>query len=210
MIEYVYTKVIQIIVLMLAISVHESAHAYSADRMGDPTARYLGRVTLNPLPHIDLFGTILVPLMCMLFSNFIIGWAKPCPVNANNFKNPRRDNMIVAFAGPFSNILLAALSSIIFLIFSFLLPIKGTLAELFFAQLIFLNILLALFNLIPIPPLDGSWILRGIIPINWVYSYDSIQQYGFLIVIILMFTGVLGAVLFPLVKFLFALFTFFW
>jgi Zn-dependent protease len=209
MIEQFFIILIQVASFLLAISVHESAHAYSAYRMGDPTAYYMGRVTLNPIPHIDLIGSILLPVIG-IFSGFIIGWAKPCPVNPYNFKNPRRDNMIVSFAGPFSNILLAAIAALIFAVLSNIFLLHDTFAYLFFSYFVFINLLLAFFNLIPIPPLDGSWILEGLMPSSWFYAYQRIKPYGFLILLVLVFMGVLRFVLVPVVDLFFKLFTLYW
>lgn len=207
--QQLFEIIVQIVVFLLAISVHESAHAYSADRMGDPTAKHLGRVTLNPIAHIDLIGTIIMPLLG-IFTGFVIGWAKPCPVNASNFQNPRKDNMIVSFAGPLSNILSAAIASVLFTILSHFFILQGTFAELFFIYMVYINLLLAFFNLIPIAPLDGSWILEGLLPIDLYYSYQKIKPYSFLILIVLLFTGFLSYILSPIVKLFFKLFTFYW
>ncbi|OGF65186.1 MAG: hypothetical protein A2Y62_17595 [Candidatus Fischerbacteria bacterium RBG_13_37_8] len=198
-----------VIIFMLAVAIHESAHAFAADKMGDPTARYLGRITLNPIPHIDLIGTIIVPILGY-FAGFIIGWAKPCPVNPYNFQNPRRDQMIVAFAGPLSNILLASITSLIFIVISYTMALKGSFVESFFARMIFINVILAIFNLIPVPPLDGSWILEGLMPRSWEPAYRQIKPYGFMILLILMVTGLLWYIVGPLASLLFYLLTILW
>ncbi|UCC79071.1 MAG: site-2 protease family protein [Candidatus Zixiibacteriota bacterium] len=154
---------------LLAISVHESAHAYVANRFGDPTAKNLGRITLNPIPHIDIFGLIAIFLVHF-------GWAKPVPVNPQNLKDPIKDNLWIALAGPASNLLLAIISGIVFRVLSPVLSASE--AGMFILMIIqfsvILNIVLMVFNLFPIPPLDGFHILEGIVPYN---TYLSLQKF---------------------------------
>jgi len=174
------TIVYQIIVFLFAICVHESAHAWMAWRLGDPTARMLGRVTLNPLRHIDPVGTVLLPVLALLYHFPMIGWAKPTPVDPRNFKNPVRDDILTSVAGPASNFLIAIVSIIALR----LLALSGggsTALEplailLWFSMAI--NVLLGVFNLIPIPPLDGSHVLRHLLPMSVRHIYDRVGFFG--------------------------------
>lgn len=174
---------ITFIYLILAITVHEFAHAFAADRLGDPTARSQGRLTLNPLAHIDPLGTVILPLSLILLSggSFSYGWGKPTPFDPYNLQNPRRDAAIISVAGPISNILLALVGAIIIRLIPHDLII-------FALPLITTNIALAVFNLIPVGPLDGQKILFGILPRDLAYEYQSIMsRYGTLILILMIF-----------------------
>src|SRR5438132_6751197 len=202
-----YVGVIQFIVLLLSLSIHESAHAWTADTLGDPTARYLGRVSLNPLVHADLFGTVLIPLMGIFFGGFLIGWAKPVPVNLAKLRRPTRDHMIVAAAGPISNLIVAAV------LFTFLMIMKSVSAdgaEMIYSVIagrftsssilvpltaiayygVMLNMLLAVFNLIPVAPLDGATVLSGLLPRSLAPAFDQIQSYGFMLLLLLVYLGI--------------------
>jgi Zn-dependent protease len=188
------------VILVLSLSVHEAAHAWMADKLGDPTARHLGRLTLNPLKHIDWIGTVLFPLMAMFWNLPLIGWAKPVPVNWANLRAPRRDFAIVALAGPVSNLLLAGLGALLLapLVSASSLGPDGafsTTAEVLF-RTVLLNVMLAVFNMIPVPPLDGSNVLAGLAPV--ARAMDVLRPHGFLILYVLMFTGVLSRVAFPI------------
>lgn len=201
--------VVNLVVLLLSLSIHEAAHAWTANRFGDPTGRSLGRVTLNPIPHIDLFGTIVFPLLCLLGGfGVVFGWAKPVPVNTSNLKRPKTDHALVAFAGPASNLLAAACFLGGLRLFSALnstfVSSPSAWTEAFWALLqtgLFLNVILAVFNLIPIPPLDGSWILAGILPDPWSGLIDSIRPYGFLLLVLLLWSGLFGSILLPVLAF---------
>ena len=175
---------VQIVVLFFSIVVHESAHGWMAERCGDNTARLMGRITLNPLAHIDPFGTILFPLLLYFMGLPIIGWAKPVPINPNNFYHPRQDTIKVGIAGPGSNILVAVTSVVLVWILRFL-PLgafKFSIIHLLMFM-VFINLLLAVFNLLPVPPLDGSRIVSGMLPPHLAYKYDRLAPYGFIIII---------------------------
>jgi len=180
---------------LLSLSVHEAAHAWSADRLGDPTARMLGRITLNPLAHIDWIGTVLFPLVALVTGLPLLGWAKPVPVNFRNLKAPRRDFALVALAGPVSNIALAVLATPIFLMMygDGVIEMGSMLAGSF----VVLNVSLAIFNMIPFPPLDGGNVLSGFVPESVAAAIDQLRPYGFIMLYALMFTGVLSRVVFP-------------
>ncbi len=189
---------IQITVLVFAVIVHEVAHGYVAYKLGDPTAKYSGRLTLNPLPHIDPFMSILLPAL-MIFSGmpFIIGGAKPVPVNPVYFKNYKKDVMLVSAAGPVSNILLAIISVLLMKFLFFFEILRSDGLSLVLGYSILINIILAAFNLIPIPPLDGSKILMGFLPDELAYKYAKIEPYGIFIILFLMITGILQIFLYP-------------
>lgn len=177
--------------VLLALALHEYAHAVAAVRLGDPTPRLQGRLTLNPLAHLDPFGTI----MLFLFS---FGWAKPVIVDPRNFRNPRRDMMWVALAGPVSNILLAfALSRVAPYILAFVPPSAVRATFLFLQVSIQLNIWLAVFNMLPVPPLDGSKVLAGLLPARHAYRYLMFERYGPIVLLILVMTGMIGRILMP-------------
>ena len=193
-------------VLLFSLTVHEMAHAVTADWLGDPTARRLGRISLNPAVHIDPVGTIMLPLLGLLAGGFVFGWAKPVPVNPANLKNHRQDFLVIAAAGPASNILMAIGASMLL----GLIPgglgasegMAGVMATFGFAM-VQLNLLLAVFNMLPIPPLDGGNVLAGILPEGLAASYDRlVRPYGFVILIVLMATGWLYRLIGPPLSFL--------
>lgn len=197
--------IISLFVLLFAITVHEASHGWMAFQRGDPTASSLGRVTLNPLAHIDPIGTIILPLILVLTGVPPFGWAKPVPVNPYNFRNPRRDNLLVSAAGPFSNLTVAFVAFVGIQILKMINPNllagrggffnlgTGLFLILYYAVLI--NVILAFFNLIPIPPLDGSGVLTGLLSEEAAQKYEQIRPYGFFILIILIFTGIIGRIL---------------
>ncbi len=185
-VEIVY----QVIVLLFAISFHESAHAWMASRRGDPTARMLGRVTLNPVRHIDPIGTIVLPVICIATGMPVFGWAKPTPVDPRNFKRPVLDDILTSLAGPLSNFLLVAISAILLAIMVRLPAATRGAAEplaVFFFVALEINVILGLFNLIPVPPLDGSHVLRHMLPDRLQRIYDTIGIIG--LVAVFLFAG---------------------
>ncbi|MEX2270248.1 MAG: site-2 protease family protein [Vicinamibacterales bacterium] len=189
-------------VLLLSLSIHEAAHAWAADRLGDPTARLLGRLTINPGAHIDPIGTLLLPGIAILTGLPIIGWAKPVPVNLHQLQHPRRDFMYIAAAGPASNLLQAAiLAAAAWLMFPGGL-VQGW-AGLLLAQAVFLNVLLALFNLLPVPPLDGGNVIGGLLPEHTAAAYDRlVRPWGFLILYAVLLTGLFSRIIIPPALFL--------
>ena len=200
--------VINLVVLLFSLSVHESAHAWAANRLGDPTARDLGRITLNPIVHMDLIGTVLFPLLGLLGGGVFFGWAKPVPVNPNNLRRPNRDHALVAAAGPASNVLAAVgfLAASKFLGALFPAQIAAQHTVLFPLYLLFrvglmLNVILAVFNLFPIPPLDGSWILSRLFPGQLGSLIERARPYGFLLLILLIWSGVFWSVIGPILVF---------
>ena len=193
---YILQTALVVVVLLFSIIVHEVAHGYVALLNGDPTARMLGRITLNPIPHIDLVGSILVPLLLLISqSSFLIGWAKPVPVNPLNFRNFRWGEFAVSAAGPLSNLALAAIFSVLLRLG---LENPGLMQLAYFG--VSINIILAIFNLIPIPPLDGSHILALVLPRELARLYSHLQPVGFFLILILFYTGILGAILMPLYR----------
>ena len=183
-----------VIVLAVFASVHEYAHGWVAYKLGDPTAKYAGRLTLNPLAHIDPMMSIFLPLFLLLITRgtFAFAAAKRVPVNFNNLRNPRQDMVWVGLAGPASNFICAIVLSILLKI-----PFLGLLSPLFQIG-IFVNMILGVFNLIPIPPLDGSRVLMGLLPREFAYSYARLEPYGFLILMGLIFMGLIRAI-FPII-----------
>jgi len=194
--------VFKLIAFLFAISIHESAHAWMANRRGDPTARMLGRISLNPIKHIDPVGTLLLPAVALYFQAPVIGWAKPTPVDPRNFKNPVLDDILTSVVGPISNFVVAIGAVLILAVIklvsstgqeivfgivegfiatntdSFLVPLC-----LLFYELLFINVLLGVFNLIPVPPLDGSHVVRHLLPAGALRIYDTVGMFGLFILV---------------------------
>jgi Zn-dependent protease len=198
---------ISLIVLLFSLTVHESAHAWTADRLGDPTARLLGRVSFNPIVHVDPIGTVLFPLIAAVSGVPLIGWAKPVPVSVRRLGHPRRDYVLVAAAGPASNLVLALIAAIALRV----VPVTPvTIGEpnvsapmvALLAQLRQINVLLAVFNMIPIPPLDGGNVLAGLLPRSLAAVFARVRPYGFLLLYLLMYTGVLTMLVVPPFRFI--------
>jgi Zn-dependent protease len=210
--------VFQLIVFLFAISVHESAHAWMANRRGDPTARMLGRITLNPIKHIDPVGTILLPIIAAVSRFGVIGWAKPTPVDPRNFKNPVLDDVLTSVAGPVSNFLVASCALVALTVIKLSSPagqqivfgipygmvvpeMSSTLvpASLLLYELMRINIILGVFNLIPVPPLDGSHVLRHFLPANLLRIYDTVGMFA-LMALVFLGGGMLSKLIFPVVN----------
>ena len=205
--ETLYYILIGIVPVVLAITLHEAAHGWVADKLGDPTARQLGRITINPIKHIDLQGTIVIPLVMIVLSKmllgtmFVFGWAKPVPVDARHFKQPLLDMALVALAGPGSNFVMASLWALFISLSTSVVSDASLVKHLIFMGEIgiFINVLLMVLNLLPLPPLDGGRIVAGVLPQPMAMAYLRIEPYGFFILLALLFTGVLGQILFPLI-----------
>ncbi len=188
--------------VLVAVILHELAHGYSAYLLGDPTAARMGRLTLNPLAHIDLFGTLLLPfLLIMTGAPFLFGYAKPVPVDFTNLRNPRRDMVRVAAAGPIMNLILAGLSAFALKFLLSLQLITDGLVARNLLNSVLINVVLAVFNLFPLPPLDGGRVATGLLPRRPALVLARLEPYGMLIVLLLLMTGILGDMLQPLTLF---------
>jgi Zn-dependent protease len=221
----VITIVISLFVLLFAITIHEAAHGWAASKFGDYTARSMGRVTLNPVAHIDPVGTVLLPLLLVIIRAPVFGWAKPVPVNPFNLRNPRRDNLWISAAGPMANLLAAGLSLLVIILVklanpnvsvflgNFLTgrgglprgfhPLEGLVIILFYGVLV--NTYLAVFNLIPVPPLDGSGVLMGLLSEEAAQRFDRLRPYGFIIVVALIYMGLLQVIIRPILTVIYTL-----
>jgi Zn-dependent protease len=185
--------IVQLIALGFSIILHEIAHGYVAHRLGDPTAKNAGRLTLNPLAHIDPFGSILLPMMLAItHSPVLLGWAKPVPYNPAYFRDVRKGTMLVGAAGPATNLILAAASAALLRLLT-----PGGIAALFLLHLCVVNVVLCVFNLLPVPPLDGSRVVVGLLPAELARSYLRLERFGFLIVFGLLWLGALDYVVEP-------------
>ncbi len=202
---FVQKIAVWVVPLIFAITLHEVAHGWVASRFGDQTAKLMGRLTVNPIKHIDPIGTVVLPLILLALGNFIFGWAKPVPVSPVNFKQPRLMMALVALAGPIANLLMMLFWAIVLKLallgwqqqnYNWIVPVV------LMARVgVFLNLWLALLNLLPIPPLDGGRILSNILPPKLSYYFDRLELYGIIIIIALLASGVLSQVLVPLLRY---------
>ena len=186
--------------IIFAITVHEAAHGYAAKYFGDMTAHYLGRISLNPLKHIDPVGTIILPALTVMLGGILFGWAKPVPVNFSNLRDPKKNMLWVALAGPLSNLLMA-----IFWTFLYARLQLFPDSSIFFLQVMALagiqiNLILMVLNMLPIPPLDGGRVAASLLPYPWSSYIENLERYGLFIIIFLLFSGVLGSILFPIIN----------
>ena len=199
--EIIYNIAIWALPVLFAITLHEAAHGWVANRLGDPTARMLGRLTLNPIKHIDPLGTVVIPIILMVVGGFIFGWAKPVPVSPRNLKNPQKDMAIVAAAGPMSNFLMAIFWLMLMWLTIYVIP-HGWLTQplvLMGQAGVTINLILMVLNLLPLPPLDGGRVVSGFLPPAMADSYNRIEPYGIWILLLLLVTGILGKIIWPIV-----------
>ena len=215
--EYIIRQIIvSAIPILIAIILHEVSHGFVANKLGDPTAKMMGRLTLNPVAHIDLFGTILMPLFLLISTGgqFVFGYAKPVPINPYNFRNPKRDMAISAAGGPLMNMIVALVSVII--LKYLIIPASGSASEEVMIKIIKpmgmmlnasiqINIVLAAFNLIPIPPLDGGRVLMGFLSDSQAHLLGKVEPFGMIIVLVLVVSGMASVVMTPLIKLLLSL-----
>jgi len=198
--------------VLFAITVHEVAHGWVALKLGDRTAMMLGRLTLNPIKHIDPVGTLLVPAIMLMVGGFVFGWAKPVPVTWENLRNPKRDMTLVALAGPMANLLMVFLWAGVMKIGILLINTLPSLAQpmVYMAVAgVFINTILMVLNLIPLPPLDGGRIVTGLLPGPLSWKFSRIEPYGFLILLILFFSHILGKLMWPVISIVISLVIYF-
>ena len=198
--------ILMIIVLLFSVIAHEVAHGYVAYLCGDNTAKFQGRLTFNPIPHIDLFGTVIFPLILLITkAPILFGWAKPVPVNPYNLRDPRRHHMYVSMAGIIANLIIAVACTFVYGFYVNVFSPSSTTNDAMIVMLNFgiqINIILAVFNVLPIPPLDGSWILYHLLPGHLARAYKKIFPYGFIILIILLMSNVIHKIIIPVYSFI--------
>ncbi|MCB4812201.1 site-2 protease family protein [Methylovorus menthalis] len=186
--------------VIFAITVHEAAHGYAARYFGDMTAHQAGRITLNPLRHIDPIGTILIPALTLFFGGILFGWAKPVPVDFSRLRHPKKDMLWVAAAGPASNLIMALIWALIWKFAPALSPSMAVPLSLMAQAGIMINVILMVLNLLPLPPLDGGRIAVSLLPDRLAEKYAGIERYGFVILLVLLFTGVLSQIMHPFIN----------
>jgi len=191
--EYLLPLLLYVPTMLLALTFHEYAHGWVANRLGDPTAKVLGRLSMNPLVHIDLFGTVLLPLLLIISkAPFVLGWAKPVPVDPYNLRHPRKDMIWVGLAGPTANFTLAFIAGMVIRLLNFLgIGFHGPFEVILLILTVFvlINLVFAAFNLIPVPPLDGSRLVAGLLPLAWALPYVRLERYGMMILILVFIIG---------------------
>jgi Zn-dependent protease len=200
--EIAYTIAVWAAPILFAITLHEAAHGWVANKLGDPTAKRLGRITINPIKHIDPMGTVVVPLFLAMVSPFVLGWAKPVPVQPQYFKSPLLDMALVAVAGPVSNFFMACFWAMFIQLAVMLL--EPSVLLLFLADMgqkgIIINIVLMVLNLLPIPPLDGGRVMAGILPPKLALPFMQLERFGMVIILLLLVSGILGKIMWPVVQ----------
>jgi Zn-dependent protease len=200
--EIAYTLAVWAIPILFAITLHEAAHGWVAEKLGDPTARNQGRITANPIKHIDPVGTVIVPLFLATVSPFVMGWAKPVPVEPRYFKSPLLDMALVAVAGPLSNFIMACIWALFVVLISDMLD--ASTLKVFLKTMaqngIIINVILMVLNLLPIPPLDGSRVVAGVLPEPLLTPYLRLERFGMIIILLLLFSGLLGKIMWPMVQ----------
>lgn len=199
--EIAYTIAVWALPILFAITLHEAAHGWVAEKLGDPTAKNLGRITINPIKHIDPIGTIVVPLFLATVSPFVLGWAKPVPIEPRYFKSPMLDMALVAVAGPVSNFFMACLWAMSIVLIGSLMD-HSTLRTFLLAMGnngIIINIVLMVLNLLPIPPLDGGRVVAGILPQPLLRPFMQLERFGMVIILLLLVSGILGKIMWPIV-----------
>ena len=199
--DIAYTIAVWAVPVLFAITLHEAAHGWVAEKLGDPTARNLGRITANPLKHIDPMGTIVVPLFLAMVSPFVLGWAKPVPVEPRYFKSPLLDMALVAVAGPVSNFFMACIWAMLIKLVYLSLdnsPMLGFLVEMGEKGII-INVVLMVLNLLPILPLDGGRVLAGVLPPNLAMPFMRMERFGMILILVLLVSGILGKIMWPIV-----------
>jgi Zn-dependent protease len=193
----IISQLVGFAIVLGSLTVHEWAHARTADHLGDPTARMLGRVSFNPAVHIDLLGTIVLPLLAIFSGWPILGWAKPVPVSMSRLRHPKRDFMIVAAAGPASNLVIALLAAALFHLLGGFRANGGVVSAQVLMMAVQINVLLAVFNMLPVPPLDGGNVLAGLLPDSMSGLLYGLRAYGFIVLYALMLTGILERLIMP-------------
>jgi len=199
--DIAYTIAVWLAPVLFAITLHEAAHGWVANKLGDPTAKQLGRITINPIKHIDPMGTVVVPLLLAMISPFVMGWAKPVPVEPRYFKSPLVDMALVAVAGPVSNFFMACIWAMFIKLVYLSLDQSQTLV--FLTEMgkngIIINIVLMVLNLLPIPPLDGGRVVAGILPPRVAIPFMQLERFGMIIILLLLVSGILGKIMWPIV-----------